>query len=57
MTKKNYNFLNPGERPQVLAEYENIKQAIDKHKAKLRKRRKSSFNLFTKKTSILSADL
>ena len=28
--KKKYNFLNPGERPQILAEYENLKQSADK---------------------------
>ena len=28
--KKKYDFLNPGERPQILAEYENLKQAVDK---------------------------
>ena len=30
--KTQYNFLNPGERPQVLAEYENLKQLLDKNK-------------------------
>ena len=28
--KKKYGFLKPGERPQILAEYENIKQSVDK---------------------------
>ena len=41
MTKKNYNFLNPGERPQVLAEYENIKQAIDNTKQNYEKEEKA----------------
>lgn len=30
--KKKYSFLRPGERPQVLAEYENIKQEVSKRK-------------------------
>ena len=30
--KKRYGFLKPGERPQILAEYENIKQETDKQK-------------------------
>lgn len=28
--KKQFQFLNPGERPQILAEYENLKQKVDK---------------------------
>ena len=30
--KKRYGFLRPGERPQILAEYENIQQATDREK-------------------------
>ena len=30
--KKKYSFLRPGERPQVLAEYENVKQEVSKRK-------------------------
>ena len=30
--KKKYNFLRPGERPQILAEYEKLKQNTDKQK-------------------------
>ena len=30
--KRKYSFLKPGERPQVLAEYENIKQEVSKRK-------------------------
>ena len=29
-SKKKYGFLKPGERPQILAEYENIKQEVSK---------------------------
>ncbi|MCY4320946.1 MAG: TolC family protein [Bdellovibrionaceae bacterium] len=47
-SKKKYNFLNPGERPQVLAEYENIKQFIDQQKQNYEKEKKALL-LFLKK--------
>ena len=46
--KKKYNFLNPGERPQILAEYQNIQQFTDKQKQTYEKEKKALF-LFLKK--------
>ena len=41
--KKKYNFLNPGERPQVLAEYQNIQQFADTQKQHYEKEKKTLF--------------
>lgn len=46
--KKKYGFLRPGERPQILAEYENIQQASDKAKQKYKNEEKALL-LFLKK--------
>ena len=46
--KKKYNFLNPGERPQILAEYQNIQQFADQQKQNYAKEKKALF-LFLKK--------
>lgn len=46
--KKKYGFLKPGERPQILAEYENIQQAADKEKQNYENEKKSLL-LFLKK--------
>ena len=39
--KKKYGFLNPGERPQILAEYENIQQEADKQKQNYEKEKQA----------------
>ena len=46
--KKRYGFLRPGERPQILAEYENIQQATDKQKQNYENEKKALL-LFLKK--------
>lgn len=46
--KKKYGFLKPGERPQILAEYENIKQSADKEQQNYENEKKALF-LFLKK--------
>ena len=46
--KKKYNFLNPGERPQILAEYQNIQQWTDKQKQNYEKEKKALFLLLKK---------
>ena len=46
--KKKYGFLNPGERPQILAEYENIQISIDKQKQNYENEKKTLL-LFLKK--------
>ena len=47
-SKKKYNFLNPGERPQILAEYQNIQQFADKQKQNYEKEKKALFILLKK---------
>ncbi len=51
-SKKRYGFLKPGERPQILAEYENIKQSVDKEKQNYENEKKALF-LFLEKDSDL----
>ena len=46
--KKKYGFLKPGERPQILAEYENIKQSADKEQQNYENEKKALL-LFLKK--------
>ena len=46
--KKKYNFLNPGERPQILAEYQNIQQISEQKKQNYEKEKKALL-LFLKK--------
>ena len=46
--KKKYNFLKPGERPQVLAEYQNIQQFVDTQKQNYEKEKKDLFLLLKK---------
>ena len=46
--KKRYGFLRPGERPQILAEYENIQQATDREKQNYENEEKTLL-LFLKK--------
>ena len=46
--KKKYGFLKPGERPQILAEYERIQQEADKQKQNYEKE-KQNLCLFLKK--------
>ena len=43
--KKRYGFLKPGERPQILAEYENIQQEVDKQEQNYKKEKQSLFLL------------
>ena len=46
--KKKYNFLNPGERPQILAEHQNIQQFTDKQKQNYEKEKKALLLLLKK---------
>ncbi len=46
--KQKYNFLNPGEGPQVLAEYENLQQKADSQKQNYEREKKALF-LFLQK--------
>ncbi|MDE0091906.1 MAG: TolC family protein, partial [Oligoflexia bacterium] len=46
--KKKYNFLNPGERPQILAEYQSIQQSTDQQKQNYEKEKKALFLLLKK---------
>lgn len=47
-SKKKYGFLKPGERPQILAEYENIQQEADKQKQNYEKEKQALFLLLKK---------
>ncbi|MCZ0931866.1 MAG: TolC family protein, partial [Oligoflexia bacterium] len=47
-SKKKYNFLNPGERPQILAEYQNIQQWTDKQKQNYEREKKALLLLLKK---------
>ncbi len=46
--KKRYGFLRPGERPQILAEYENIQQATDTQKQNYENEKKALLLLLKK---------
>ena len=46
--KKKYNFLNPGERPQILAEYQNIQLFTDTQKQNYEKEKKALLLLLKK---------
>ena len=51
-SKQKYNFLKPGEKPQILAEYQNIQQSTESQKQNYEKEKKALL-LFLKKDPLI----